>query len=123
MEEGLSEFSLRVLAHIQLRTYRNPVSSKELEAAFGVNERRITYAIEHLRDRGHKVASSKGRNDEYLGVYVPSGFYIARRPEEMAATADMLDSTIQKLSQRKKKLMDFGNAAPSLWQQEGTTAA
>jgi hypothetical protein len=116
--EDLARFALRVLAHIQLRDYHHPVNSDELEAVFGVSERRITQAIEFLRDEGHKVASSKGRNDKYLGVYVPPGFYIARRPEQILSTCDMLDSTIKRLSERKRKLLDFGNAALSLWESQ-----
>jgi biotin operon repressor len=115
--EEMAQFAVRVLAHIQLRDYTHPVNSDELEAVFGVKERQITQAIEYLRDSGHKVASSKGRHDRYLGVYVPPGFYIARRPEEMRSTADMLQSTIQRISERRRRLMDFGNAAPSLYEQ------
>ena len=116
-------FAVRVLASIQLHTFQNPISVDELEASFGVPERKITQAIEYLRDNGHKIASSKGRFDAYLGVDIAPGYYIARTPEEMASTLDMIQHTIEKLSSRKKKLGDFGNIDPTFWDHTNTEEA
>ena len=110
-----TQIALRMLARIQLHTVKSPITGKELADVFGLrNIRQVTQIIETLRDNGHKVASSKGGFNQYLGFIVPSGYFIAKTPEEMRATADFYQSTIEQLSRRRKKLMTF-EGAPTIW--------
>lgn len=122
-KEKDTQLTLRVLARIQLHDSKNPITAKQLCDIFGLNDiRQVTQLIETFRDAGHKIASSKGGFNQYLGRMVPSGYFLAKTPEEMRDTFDMYQSTIRQLSSRAKKLMAFAGQ-DTLWQQDTQDAA
>jgi hypothetical protein len=110
-------FAQAVTAAILCRDFKNPITGAALAQEFGVNIRTITGVIEIARDSGIKIASSKGSFDKFLNRKVDAGYYQAKSPEEMRSTYDFYQKTIKELSARAKKLMDFGGANPSVFEQ------
>lgn len=108
----------RISVLIEQHTPDHPISSKALSEIFSMSVRDVNAAVQKLIYGGKKVRSWRGGFDKYLGRDMPAGYSLARTPEEIRATADMLFETAESLKFRALQLMNFGTGEPCFWQQE-----
>lgn len=107
----------RIGVTIECHTPTTPITSGDLSAMYGIDVRTVNEIVKKLIWGGRKIRSWRGGWDEWLGREMPAGYSLARNPEEMRASAEMLRSTAMSILERAKTLMDFGIAEPQLWQQ------
>ena len=111
---------IRMIAKINLLTPDRAIHGKELGIQLGFEEkeaeRRVASLVEEARKGGVKIRSWRGGYDQYLGRDLPTGYSMARTPEEMRACADMFHDTAVTMFAMENRLMDFGSE-PSLWRQ------
>jgi hypothetical protein len=107
----------RILSTIECHTPSNPITSGDLSAMYGIDVRQINDIVKKLIWGRRKIRSWRGGWDEWLGRDMPAGYSLARNPEEMRASAEMLRSTAMSILDRARELMDFGSLEPQLWEQ------
>ena len=102
---------LRVLARIQTHTIAGPISGDALADEFGISWRKVASIVEQLRDNGHKIGSSNGS---------PSGYFIARTPEELHPTISRMRDQAKKILARTNRMADFQSSEPTVFEQMET---
>ena len=107
-----------MIAKINLRTPDNAIHGRALGIELGFPEeqaeRKVASLVAEARGEGVKIRSWRGGYDQYLGRDLPTGYSMARTPEEMRGCSDMLHETAIAMLALETRLIDFG-AEPSLW--------
>jgi hypothetical protein len=105
------QLPLRILARIQQHLgENNAIKIKALSEEFGICERQVKGHIEELRDAGYKIGSRKSPADL-------AGVFIATHPAEIYETVTRLHEEGIKLLVRAKKLLDWKNDQPTVFEQ------
>ena len=108
----------RIGVTINCHTPTNPITSTQLAEMYSMDEREIKSIVKNMIvSGGMKIRSWRGGYDQWLGCDMPAGYSIAKTPEQMRATCDMLHQTAMSLLERERKLLDFGQGEASLWEQ------
>lgn len=111
---GEVALTLRVLARIQQHDSACPITYDSIAAEFQISWRKVATIVEQLRDAGHKIGSS---NSE------PHGCFVARTPEELSPTITRMKDQAKKILARTNRMADWGNAEPSIFEQQETISA
>ena len=106
-----TRLALRVLARIQTHTIAGPIAGDALAAEFGISWRKVASIVEQLRDNGHKIGSSNGN---------PSGYFVARTPEELHPTITRMRDQAKKILARTNRMADFHSSEPTVFEQMET---
>lgn len=104
-----TKITLRVLARIQQYNSFCPITGDSLAAEFQISWRKVASIVEELRDNGHKIGSSNGD---------APGYFWARTPEELSPTITRMKDQAKKILARTNRMADWGNAEPSIFEQQ-----
>ncbi len=103
-----ADLNLRMLATINCRTIRNPITGHELAEMYGIELRQVQTVVEILRKNRHKIGANQGE---------PQGYFRARNPEEMYETAELYRDRAKKFWAMADELMDYSEQELSIWNQ------
>lgn len=101
--------TLRVLARIQMHSIRSPITGGTLAKIYGIDIRHVQHIVEDLRDAGHKIGANQSP---------PRGYFLAKGPDEMFETAELLRDRGRTFFARAARLMNFGGNQRTVWEQE-----
>lgn len=104
-----TKLTLRVLARIQQHDYRAPILYDSIAEEFQISWRKVASIVEELRDSGHKIGTSNGERP---------GCFVARTPEELNSTIQRMKDQAKKILARTNRMADWGNAEPSIFEQQ-----
>jgi hypothetical protein len=103
-----TRLTLRILARIQIHRIEYPITGRALAEEFGIDIRKVQLVVEELRKGGHKIGSQMAN---------PAGYFLARNPEELYETAEHYRSRAKEFCLQANRLMDFGSAQPTIFEQ------
>lgn len=105
------QMPLRILARVQQHIGdSDAIKIKALSEEFGICERQVKVCILELIDAGYKIGSRKSPAEL-------AGVFIARGPADVRETAIRIHEEGIKLLVRAKKLLDWNNMQPTVFEQ------
>lgn len=108
-----TQLALRILSAIQRHGIEHPIPGHQLAEMFDIDLRRVQSIVEELVDSGQKIGSSMKR---------PCGYFLAKHPDELTETAEILRTRGRKYFARANKLLDFGSNQPTVFEQQEEAA-